>query len=100
MGSGGGGGEAEGPGGCVWALYQVLEGVSCSECFLLIHTVCVCVCVIPAEASGGRATSAYVIHGWTGPQVPQVKLMTTTVMMMMTPKQKRKTSVSHLESAL
>lgn len=31
----------------VWVQYQVLEGVSCSECFLLIHGVCV----------GGRATA-------------------------------------------
>lgn len=29
----------------VWVRYQVLEGVSCSECFLLIQRVCVGGCV-------------------------------------------------------
>lgn len=54
---------------------------------------------IPAEEHGWGATSAYLIHGWAGHHVHQVKLMTTAAMMMVL-KQKSKTSVSHLESAL
>lgn len=87
----------------VWVQYQVLEGVSCSECFLLIHRVCVGGSVrFPLECVWvwGGVAGTYLIHWWEGHQVHQVRLVTVKKTAAMVIVLKQKEIVSRPDSSL
>lgn len=83
-----------------WVQYQVFEGVSCSECFLLIHRVCVGGCVSAPQKWGGGGAGTYLIHWLVGHQVHQVKLVTVMTEVIFILKQKVRKDECHPDSSL